>query len=143
MPVFYANFDDSVKTFARWPHNKCGRRSEVVADPATNKIVKEIAPVPGDVVVLKTRPSIFFGTPFVTMLTARGIDTLIMCGTTTSGCVRASVVDAFSYGYKVVVIEEATFDRGQVSHQINLFDMNAKYADVLSVSEVTSYIKSL
>jgi len=64
-------------------------------------------------------------------------------GTTTSGCVRASVIDAFSYNLKVSVIEECVFDRGQASHKINLFDMAMKYADVISLNEAIQYIRSL
>jgi maleamate amidohydrolase len=64
-------------------------------------------------------------------------------GTTTSGCVRASVIDAFSYNLKVSVIEECVFDRGQASHKINLFDMAMKYADVISLKEATDYIRGL
>ena len=77
------------------------------------------------------------------MLNALQVDTLLVCGCTTSGCVRASVVDAIANNYKVIVIEECTFDRGEVSHKVNLFDMNAKYADVVSISEVRDYITRL
>ncbi len=119
------------------------RRQEIRAHPERNNIVKEIAPAENDIVIYKRRPSVFFGTPLVSMLIVLQTDTLLICGTTTSGCVRASVVDAFSYGYRVAVIEECTFDRGQASHKINLFDMNAKYADVLSVTEVKDYLARL
>ena len=96
-----------------------------------------------DIVIYKSRPSIFFGTPLLTMLAALKVDTLLVCGGTTSGCVRASVIEAHTNNFRVAVIEEGTFDRGQISHKINLFDMNAKYADVVSVSEVKDYIMRL
>jgi nicotinamidase-related amidase len=105
--------------------------------------VAEIAPQPRDVVIGKLKPSAFFGTPLASYLLELKVDTLIVCGTTTSGCVRASVLDAFSLGYRVAVVEECTFDRGEVSHAINLFDMNAKYADVVSLEATTGYLRGL
>ena len=68
------------------------------------------------------------------------IDSLLITGATTSGCVRASVVDAFSHGYKCFIVEECTFDRFELSHLVNLFDMNAKYADVISLEEALTYL---
>jgi len=142
IPVIYAN-PDSRPTPPGWQNVKSGRRSEIYRNPRTHEIVREIAPAKDDYVIHKYRPSIFFGTHIIPLLNSLQVDSLIICGTTTSGCVRASVVDAFSYGYKVTVIQEATFDRGEASHWINLFDMNAKYADVLPISEVRSYIEGL
>jgi maleamate amidohydrolase len=84
-----------------------------------------------DVVVTKTKPSAFHGTPLLELLVELEVDSLVVCGATTSGCVRASVVDAFSYNYPVLVAEEATVDRGQASHWVGLFDMHMKYATVL------------
>ena len=72
-----------------------------------------------------------------------GMDTLIVTGTTTSGCVRAAVIDAFSLNYKLSIVEECTFDRFESSHAINLFDMQAKYCDVLPLAEVTAYFDTL
>ena len=77
------------------------------------------------------------------MLIPLCLDTLIICGCTTSGCVRASVVDAATYGFRVIVIEECTFDRTEVSHKSSLFDIDAKYADVVSVSDAIEYIAKL
>jgi maleamate amidohydrolase len=95
-----------------------------------------------EVVIRKTKPSAFFGTPLASYLVELGVDTLLVGGTTTSGCVRASVIDAFSYNYRVAVVEECTFDRGEASHAINLFDMNAKYADVVSLASSVEYVNS-
>jgi len=142
VPVIYSNVDMS-PTPPGWRNMKSSRRKEIYATPETNDIVREIAPAENDIVIYKRRPSIFFGTSLVSILNSLGTDTLLVCGCVTSGCVRASVVDAFSYGYRVVVIEECTFDRGQASHKINLFDMNAKYADVLSATEVKEYLSKL
>ena len=77
------------------------------------------------------------------MLNEVHADSVLVTGCTTSGCVRASVIDAFSFNYRVCVVEECVFDRGQASHKINLFDMNAKYADVVSLREAQEYIRSL
>ncbi len=108
-----------------------------------NQIVAEIAPRPGDVVIRKDKASVFFGTPLIGYLVSRGIDTLLVTGCTTSGCVRATAVDAHSYNLNVKVLEEAVFDRGEASHKINLFDLNAKYADVIPVADAIEYLRSL
>ena len=108
-----------------------------------NEIVAEIAPQPTDVVIKKQKPSAFFGTPLASYLTMLGCDSLIVTGTSTSGCVRATVIDAFSDNYRVVVAEQGCFDRSQSSHAINLCDMNAKYANVRPMAEVVAYIEGL
>lgn len=104
------------------------------------QVVDELKPVYGEVVISKKKPSAFFGTPLVSYLTAQQVDSVIITGCTTSGCVRASVIDAFSHNYRVIVPEECAFDRGIASHAINLFDMQQKYADVVPLAEV---LKSL
>jgi nicotinamidase-related amidase len=103
----------------------------------------EITPHPGDVVIYKPTASSFYLTDFEERLRAMGIDTLIVTGTTTSGCVRATVVDAHARGFKINVPEDAVFDRGQVTHAINLFDMQAKYADVISTDEVIERLSAV
>ena len=108
-----------------------------------NEIVAEIAPQPGDVVVKKSSPSVFQGTPLTWHLIHEGIDTVIACGETTSGCVRASVVDGFTARFRMGVVEECCFDRTQASHWINLFDLNQKYADVIKKAEAIEYFDSV
>lgn len=108
-----------------------------------NEIVPEIAPGPRDIVVKKQKPSGFFGTNLASYLVLLGADSLVVTGTTTSGCVRATVLDAFSENYRCTVVEDGCFDRSQASHAINLCDMNAKYADVMKSDEVITYFKSL
>lgn len=103
-------------------------------------IVDQVAPVDGELVIRKTAPSCFFGTPLAALLVREGVDTLIVAGESTSGCVRATVVDGKSYRYSVLVPEECVFDRDEAPHAINLFDMEQKYADVLSLDEVVSYL---
>ncbi len=114
---------------------------EGAGDP--NLFVKEIEPSPADIVVVKPKPSAFFGTPLSSHLTLLGADSLIVTGTTTSGCVRASVVDAFSHNYRVTVVEDGCFDRSQSSHALSLCDMNAKYADVVPGAEVCEHLEAL
>ena len=92
-------------------------------------------------VIFKERASGFFGTPLVAHLTQLGCDSLIVCGESTSGCVRASCVDGYSLGYHVSVVEECVFDRSPLSHKVNLFDMHHKYTDVMKLEEVKEKIK--
>jgi nicotinamidase-related amidase len=96
----------------------------------------EIAPLPGELIIEKTKPSVFFGTPLLNHLQMYDVDHLLVAGTTTSGCVRASVYDAFSYNFSITIPYECTFDRFQTSHRANLFDMNSKFADVISIDEL-------
>lgn len=114
---------------------KNSRRAENDAQPARNTIVPLIAPGAGDLILAKERPSAFFGTALASHLVRLGVDSLFVTGGTTSGCVRATVVDAFSYSYRVALVEECLFDRGQASHAMSLFDMQQKYADVVSLAD--------
>ena len=102
-----------------------------------------IRPRPDEYVALKKYASAFFDTDVDAYLKARSVDTIIMTGCTTSGCIRASAIDSMQYGYLTVVVEEGVGDRAQGPHDANLFDIDAKYADVVSIDEVNSYIKSL
>ncbi len=108
-----------------------------------NDIMDEIAPGPRDIVIRKLKPSAFFGTPLMAFLNDLGADSLIVTGTTTSGCVRASVLDAFSNNLRCTIVEEACFDRSQASHAVNLCDMHAKYADVVSINEVLPRLEAI
>lgn len=103
-------------------------------------IVDEVAPIPGEAMLRKSSPSAFWGTPLVGHLNQLGVDTIIACGESTSGCVRASVVDGCTNRYRMIVVEECVFDRHEAPHAINLFDMNQKYADVLPLAEVLEYL---
>lgn len=107
------------------------------------EIVDEVAPIEGEVVLRKTAPSAFWGTPLAAHLNALRADTVIIGGESTSGCVRATVVDAKSLRYKVIVPEECVFDRDEASHAINLFDMEEKYADVVSLADTIDYLRSV
>jgi maleamate amidohydrolase len=107
---------------------------------AGSAIVPELTPVEGELVVRKTVPSAFFETGLRSWLTQRGVETLLIAGTTTSGCVRASVIDAMSCGFKPVVLEDCVGDRALGPHESNLFDMGQKNADVLRFAEVLAQL---
>lgn len=110
--------------------------------PPGDVIVDELTPLLGETVIYKGgTPSGFHGTPLVSLLVHAGVDTLIVTGMTTSGCVRATVVDAFSYNFHVIIPFECVADRSQISHKVNLFDMHMKYADVAGLDEVLDYLK--
>jgi nicotinamidase-related amidase len=116
--------------------------SSVPADHVRRRydIVDELAPIEGEVVLRKSAPSAFWGTPLMAELNRLDLDTLIVAGESTSGCVRASVVDAASYRFRVIVVEECVFDRHEAPHAINLFDMHQKYADVLPLEQVLAHL---
>lgn len=103
---------------------------------------EQIAPEPGDLLLPKKHPSAFFGTPLASYLIGLGVDTLVVTGATTSGCVRGTVVDAFSYNFKCVVPHDAVYDRTPTVHQVNLFDLAQKYADVLSTEDVLAHMNA-
>lgn len=105
--------------------------------------VAEVAPEPDDVLLPKKHPSAFFGTPLVSYLIERGVDTLVVTGCTTSGCVRGTVVDGFANNFRVLVPHECVYDRSQVSHAVNLFDMSEKYADVMSTDEALTALRAV
>lgn len=105
-------------------------------------IVDEAAPIAGEVVLRKSAPSAFWGTPLAGHLVNLGIDTLIVGGESTSGCVRASVVEGASYRYRMIVAEECVYDRHEAAHAINLFDMDQKYADVLPLAQVVEWLRA-
>ncbi|WP_226638517.1 isochorismatase family protein [Novosphingobium profundi] len=102
-----------------------------------------LEPFEDELIVSKQYPSAFFGTSLASTLTAAGCDSVILTGLTTSGCVRASCVDSMSHGFRTAVVAEACGDRHAGPHDANLFDMNAKYADVVSEAETIAYLEGL
>ena len=126
-----------------WKNGRSDEDKAVATNVDGNQIVDEIAPAPQDIVILKQKPSGFFGTNMASYLQLLGCDSLIVTGTTTSGCVRATVLDAFSLNFRVALAEEGCFDRSQASNAINLCDMNAKYADVVKTEEVLAFFDKL
>lgn len=101
---------------------------------------KGLKPAPGELVISKQYASAFFGTSLASTLTAAGVDTLVITGLTTSGCVRATCIDTISHGFVPIVVREACGDRHEDPHEANLFDMHAKYGDVVSEARVLTYL---
>ena len=123
-----------------------GSQNSVGSPPSNrdgNEIMDEIAPGPKDIVVWKQKPSGFHEAPLQSYLQLLKADSLIVAGTTTSGCVRATTVDAFSKNYRVAVVEDACFDRADVSHAVSLLDLHAKYADVVKSNDMLALIEGL
>ena len=144
IPVFHVTGYDDL------PNWRDSRKGMAPQDDAARErfarrhdIVDQVAPIGGEHVLRKTAPSCFFGTPLAALLVREGIDTLIVAGESTSGCVRATVVDGKASRYKVLVPEECVFDRDEAPHAINLFDMEQKYADVIPLSEVLGYLDEI
>jgi len=115
----------------------------LLSSPEAHAIGGPIAPAPDEPILPKSKPSAFWQTGLSDVLAYHRVDTLIVCGMTTSGCVRATVVDAFSHNLRVIVPVECVADRGELSHKVNLFDMHMKYADVLPVEEVAGYLREV
>jgi nicotinamidase-related amidase len=118
-----------------------GTSPESVAKIYGAPILSAIAPREDEFVFEKTKASAFFASPLPSYFTRMGVDTLLICGTTTSGCVRASTTDAFSYGYRTFVVEDGVFDRSEMSNAVNLFELNAKYASVIGADRAREILR--
>lgn len=114
-----------------------------VEGTAGAEIVPELAPRPNEKIIRKRRPSVFFGTDFEIFLRGLAVDTLLLAGSSMSGCVRATVVDAFSRDFRVVVVEDCVIDRDQAVLNASLYDVDCKYADVVDLSEATAFLRSI
>lgn len=138
VPVFYSTNTRRPDGFdaGSWRWKNARELDDPEHEIDGNKIVVDIAPEDRDIVIYKTKPSAFFGTPLLSFLIDLKIDTLVVCGVSTSGCVRATAIDAFSSNFRVQVVEDACFDRSEVSHAVNLGDLNAKYSDVVPSGHV-------
>lgn len=115
----------------------------MVAGSELIEIVDELRPIEGELVINKKYASAFFGTHIAATLTAMGVDTIIMIGCSTSGCIRASAVDGMQYGFRVIVPRECVGDRAAEVHEANLFDIDGKYGDVVRVDVVMGYLEAL
>ncbi len=107
------------------------------------EFVPDIAPLDGEILLPKRHPSAFFGTPLMSYLVQAGADTLVVSGCSTSGCVRGSAVDAFSYNFKVAVPSDGVYDRSPLVHEVNLFDIGQKYADVSTTNELMTSLRAI
>jgi maleamate amidohydrolase len=148
MPVVHVTgLSDSESGVNGWSTAHRGSRSGYLGSttrrprgPEMYDIVEELAPIEREAFLRKASPSPFYGTPLLGHLNEMGVDTLIVAGESTSGCVRASVVDACASRFKVVVGEECVFDRHEATHALNLFDIHHKYGDVLPLTEVQEWM---
>lgn len=138
-PVMYTRGDAEDKAF-------CGGSVKRTRDAAVARAVHEapfpdeIVPAADEYVLAKPKASAFFGTPLVSYLVREGIDTLVLAGTTTSGCVRATAVDAAANNFRVIVAQDACFDRSAFAHAANLFDIHMKYGDVVTTAELLAML---
>jgi maleamate amidohydrolase len=107
------------------------------------EIDPRLDPRDDETIVLKKGASAFFGTNLVSILVTQGVDSVVLCGATTSGCIRATAIDLLQYGYPTIVARECVADRAQAPHEANLFDIDAKYADVVSVDDALEYLESV
>ncbi|MGE3245234.1 MAG: isochorismatase family protein [Beijerinckiaceae bacterium] len=130
--VVYADDGSDLGVFAL----KAPGLRKLTENAHASQIVSELTPAEGEYVVRKTQPSPFFGTSLDSWLTMRSIDTLLVTGCTTSGCVRAAVIDAMSRNFRTIVVKDAVGDRAIGPHEANLFDMEQKYADLHTTEEV-------
>jgi maleamate amidohydrolase len=126
----------------RWKGGGAAGNPEM-REPRANQIVEPIAPREGETVIPKTFPSAFFNTDLLSYLVFQNVDTIILTGMVTSGCVRSTAIDGFSYNFRVVIPEECVADRGQTSHKVALFDVHMKYGDVVPMSNTIEYLKKL
>lgn len=146
IPIVYTGMDRRPDGFDQgawnWKSYRAGDASDIKGSLG-NEIVAEIAPQPQDIYFVKDKPSAFHGTHLLDYLIYLGADTVITTGTTTSGCVRASAVDATQYNYRSIVPEECVWDRSTISHKVNLLDIQMKYGDVKKTDDVIAYFESL
>ena len=126
-----------------WFVRKVPALRKLVPGEPLAEIDPKVAPLAEEVVIVKQYPSPFFGTPLAPMLATLGVDTLILAGCSTSGCVRAGALDGVQHGYRVMVPRECVGDRHDGPHDANLFDINAKYGDVVGRDEVIQYLANL
>lgn len=144
MPVVFTTiaYDEGARTETAWVRKVPSLR-ELAAGSSAVEIDSRLGQLPHEALVTKIGPSAFFGTPLASMLTARRVDTVLVAGATTSGCVRATVVDSVQHGFDTFVIADCVADRSAGPHEANLFDMTAKYADSLTAEEVIDRLQRI
>lgn len=126
--------------FRKVPALRCFERG---VSPQFSAFAQGLEPIAGETVICKQYASAFFGTSLASQLTAMQIDTVLICGVSTSGCVRASAVDACQHGFIPLVIRDAVGDRAREPHEANLFDLQAKYAEVISIEIALAYMNKM
>jgi nicotinamidase-related amidase len=145
LPVFFSSVayeDEDLRDAGIWALKMGGVMTLRAGTPEV-LVDKRLGQRPGEALIMKKYASCFFGTDLITRLHTLKVDTLILTGCTTSGCVRATAVDGLQYGFRVMIPREAVGDRAAPAHEQSLFDLNAKYADVISVEDVLGYLSRL
>jgi maleamate amidohydrolase len=144
LPVIFTTigFEPSLKDGGLWLE-KAPALGDLQIGGRWVEIDSRLEPQEGETIVVKKGASAFFGTNLAAILISQGIDSVILCGATTSGCVRATAIDLLQYGFPTLVPRECVGDRAQAPHDANLFDIQAKYADVVSVEEALDYVESV
>ena len=145
IPVVYTNVvvDEGAKQTAKAFIEKIPALTFMAPGTKWVEVDDRIAPLPTEAVVMKNFASSFFGTSFSSLLASHGCDSVIVTGASTSGCVRATVVDCIQHGYRPLIPREAVGDRNPEAHEANLYDMDAKYGDVVSLDETLDYLEAL
>ena len=141
LPVIFTTigFDPSLKDGGLWMQ-KVPSLADLQIGGKWVEIDPRLEPRNDETIVMKKGASGFFGTNLASILVSQGVDTVVLCGATTSGCVRATAIDLLQYGWPTIVPRECVADRAQAPHEANLFDIQAKYADVVSVEEALEYV---
>ena len=145
LPIYYSRRDDRSHPTYRgvWNHKLQEPDAfQYVSDPRADQWPESYGPRPEDRLILKNKPSCFFATPLEAFLRYDNIDTLIICGVSTSGCVRSGAVDAFSHNFRSIIVEDACGDRSPQAHKANLFDLDMKFGDVESLKDTIAALKS-
>jgi len=144
LPVIFTTiaFEPSLKDGGLWMQ-KVPSLGDLQLGGHWVEIDPRLGPRPDETVIVKKGASAFFGTNLAAILISQGIDSIILCGATTSGCIRATAIDLLQYGYPTLVPRECVGDRAQAPHDANLFDIQAKYADVVSLDEALAYVESV
>ncbi|HZQ49782.1 MAG TPA: isochorismatase family protein [Candidatus Dormibacteraeota bacterium] len=143
LPVFFSTERPAQNAADRGRWKVKAADGAQMTEAAAYEIWPDIAPVKGESVLVKTYPSAFFGTTLSSQLIYLSVDTLIVTGTVTSGCVRATCLDAFNYNFRVIVPQECVCDRGAASHKVALFEIDMKYGDVVALDEVLDYVQAV
>jgi nicotinamidase-related amidase len=144
LPVIFTTigYEPSLKDGGLWLQ-KVPSLAELQLGGHWVEIDPRLEPGEDETVIVKKGASAFFGTNLASILVSQQIDAVVMCGATTSGCVRATAIDLLQYGFPTIVPRECVGDRAQAPHEANLFDINAKYADVVSIEEAIDYVESV
>jgi len=140
VPIVHVTYDTRKETDPGGIHPTNRKRRQ--PDLSLYRIKEELAPLEGELVVYKKRASAFFGTPLPAFLNELGADSLLIVGESTSGCVRSSVVEAWSLGYPVAVAADCVYDRSELAHKASLFDMHLKYATVMELAQACELMRN-